>query len=199
MLVFAFFLSLITLFMQTILFPGFSLLPFTPFIALVLLRSTLLKSLFLAFLVGSIMDLFSSDPMGIHALNYTLLSFLLFRYRRYFLFDQPHHLGFFTFLISLSATVLQAFLLFLFDTRIPFTGQWVLGDLLIMPLADAVYAMLCFGLLLKGISLWRSIKKRVFPTSHESVLRQLCRQAKSFAKGLGLPFPLKEKAEDITS
>ena len=112
------------------------------------------------------MDLFSNDPMGIHALNYSLISFFLFRYRSYFLYDEPHHLGVFTFLISFTATLIQAFLLFLFDTRVPFTGEWVLGDLLGMPLADAVYSMLCFGSFLKGLSFWRSIKNRVFPTSH---------------------------------
>jgi cell shape-determining protein MreD len=125
-------------------------------------------------------DLLSDDPIGVHALNYTITALFLFRFRKYFLYDHPLHLSLFTILVSFCSTLLQLFLLFLFDRRIPFTGQWAFGDLLAMPLADALYALVWFALPLrgylhicrrppmlykKGSIYWLKLKKRFFPTS----------------------------------
>jgi rod shape-determining protein MreD len=118
---------------------------------------------------GAILDLFSNDPMGVHALNYTLIALTLYRYKRFFSYEQPFHLGLFTFFVSFTSTLLQIFLLFLFDRRIPFTGEWVFGDLLIMPIADALYAIVWFAYPLKffeqGRPFWHKLKKRIFPTT----------------------------------
>lgn len=167
-LIFSFLLALIALFFQSFLFSHFVLLPFAPYLALVILCRPLPKTLCYAFLAGAIIDLLSNDPMGIHALNYTLISFFFYRYRRYFSYHTPLHLSLFTFLISFTSTLLDLFLLFLFDRRIPFTGEWCFGDLSVMPIADALYALLWFAyplkLFEKGRNLWLNIKKKLFPT-----------------------------------
>ncbi len=145
MLGIAFFLTTAALFIQSVLFPHFTILAYAPWIALVVLTCDTPKCLYLSCLAGALLDLITDDPMGIHALNYTLIAWFLFRYRKYFLFHSPVHLSVFTLLVSLGSTLLQLFLLFLFDRRVPFTGQWVLGDLLIMPIADAAYAFFWVG------------------------------------------------------
>ena len=168
MIIVAFLLATAALFMQTILFPDFVILAFAPWIALVVLTCSLPKCLSLAMLAGSFLDILSDDPMGVHALNYTLIACFAYRYRRYFSYDQPLHLSLFTLLLSFGSTLLQLFLLFLFDRRIPFTGEWIFGDLIIMPLADAIYALLWFAyplrLFNKGWFFCLSIKKKLFPT-----------------------------------
>lgn len=169
-LAFAFTLALAALFFKTILFPNFVLLTFAPFLAIVTLSSPLPKCLILAFISGATLDLLSNDPMGVHALNYTVISLIFFRYRRYFSAQLPLHLSLFTFFISFGSTILQLFLLFLFDRRIPFTGKWILGDLILMPAMDALYALLWFAyplkLFEKGKILCLNIKKKLFLDTH---------------------------------
>lgn len=166
-LAFAFFLAITALFFKTILFPHIVLLTFAPFLAIATLCCPLPKCLLWAFISGAILDLLSNDPMGVHALNYTLICFVFYRYRRYFSSILPLHLSLFTFFISFGSTLLQLFLLFLFDRRIPFTGKWALGDICIMPIIDALYALVWFAYPLKfyekGKILCLNIKKKLFP------------------------------------
>jgi cell shape-determining protein MreD len=170
MYIVAFLLTTTTLFIQSVLFPNFTLLAYAPWIALVVLSSDMPKCLYLSCLSGVLLDLVTDDPIGVHALNYTLIALFLFRYKKYFLFSSPIHLSVFTLLVSFGSTLLQLFLLFLFDRRVPFTGQWAFGDLFLMPIADAIYAFLLIALPLQLLGpagvLWLNIKKRLFPTSH---------------------------------
>lgn len=145
MLTATFLLAASALILQSVLCPPFTLLPFAPWIALVSLRSSLSKTLWLVAAAGAAVDLISDDPMGVHAINYCLTAWLLFRFRNHFLHDNPFHLSLFTTLISFASTAFQIFLLFLFDRRIPFAGKWILGDLLAMPIADGLYALVWFA------------------------------------------------------
>lgn len=169
MLYFAFLLGTITLILQSTLFPNFVILGFAPFLALIVLTCHFRKCLTLSLIAGAILDLLSNDPMGVHALNYALIPCIFFRYKRFFSYDQPLHLSLFTLFISFTSTLIQLFILFLFDRRIPFTGEWVLGDLVLMPIADAVYALVWFAYPLKffqkGRVFWLNIKKKLFPST----------------------------------
>jgi cell shape-determining protein MreD len=174
MLWFPFLLSTVALFVQAVFSLPFVLFVYAPWLCLCVLRSSGLKSLYLAFLAGSLMDLIGNDPMGVHALNYVLVVAGLYRFRKLFLVDHTWHLSLFTWMFSLSSTLLQLFLLFLFDRRVPFAGQWVLGDLIVMPLADALYAFVWITLPILGVQTmkiqgrvqWNTIKNRLFPTTH---------------------------------
>ncbi|MES2274139.1 MAG: hypothetical protein V4487_08095 [Chlamydiota bacterium] len=145
MLIFSFFLSLTALFLQATLFPSLNLLPFAPWIALVILRCNLGSALSLSSAAGVLMDLLSDDPIGLHALNYSITTALLYGYRKHFLFDVPLHLSLSTALVSALSTFLQLILLFLFDRRVPFSGKWILVDLGAMPVLDALYALVWFA------------------------------------------------------
>lgn len=145
MLIFAFLLSCFALILQGILLPKLSILAFAPFLALSILRKNLKEALKLAVLAGCMMDLVSSDPFGLHAINYTLISALFFRMKNHFLADEPFHLSIFTGFISASSSALQLTLLFLFDRRVPFDGKWILTDFLGMGLIDAFFAFIWFA------------------------------------------------------
>lgn len=144
MFLFAFALGFIALIFQGILVPHLSILAFAPFIGLATLRCNLIRALWCSAAAGCVVDLFSDDPMGLHALNYVVMASLLFRIRKHFSYDQPLHLSLFTGLISIGSTLLQLLLLFLFDRRVPFGGKWVFADLVGMPVIDALYAFVWF-------------------------------------------------------
>ncbi len=141
----AFLLALTALLFQGLYLPHISILAFAPFLALISLSLPLSTTLWLSFLSGVLIDLFSEDPMGLHALNYVLTTALLYRLRSLFSAERPFHLSLFTALISLFSTLFQLILLFLFDRRVPFNGKWIFADLFAMPLVDALYAFVWFA------------------------------------------------------
>ncbi len=172
MLLITFFLTTLTLLLQNVFFPKICLLAYAPWIALSILRCELPKALWLACLSGVFVDCLSEDPSGIHALNYTTITMFLFRFKQWLVVDHPLHLSLFTVVISFMSTLLQLFLLFLFDRRVPFTGQWAFGDLSLMPLADGLYALAWISAPLfvykktyRYVSVyWDNIKQKLFPT-----------------------------------
>lgn len=141
----AFFLCLIVHLFQGVLLPGFPILAFAPFFALCCLRSSLKSTLWLAAAAGAWVDLFSDDPIGLHALNYTVISAIFYHFKRRFSHEDPIHLGIYTSLISAASTLLQLFLLFLFDRRVPVSGKWALADWIGMPIVDGLYALICLA------------------------------------------------------
>lgn len=146
MLIFAFILASIALFVQGILVPRLAILAFAPYLSLLTLRNLALpRALWLSAFAGCLVDLFSDHPMGLHALNYTLCTMFLFRFRKHFSHNDPLHLSLFTGIISLVSTILQLSLLFLFDRRVPFDGKWIFTDIIGMPVIDAVYAFVWFA------------------------------------------------------
>ncbi|HSX10948.1 MAG TPA: rod shape-determining protein MreD [Chlamydiales bacterium] len=145
MLTIAFFLAFTALVLQGVVVPRLALLAFAPFLALVIMKCHHPRALWLSLIAGACVDLVSDDPMGLHALNYTLITALLFQFRKHFLYDHPLHLSLFTGLISVLSTILQLVLLFLFDRRVPFEGKWVFADLIGMPVIDALYAFVWFA------------------------------------------------------
>lgn len=173
MLPLAFLLMTLVLFLQNVFFPKFCLLAYAPWIALLIFQCSLPKALWLAALSGAVLDCLSNDPSGVHALNYTAITMLFFRFKHRLMSDHPLHLSLFTAVISLTSTFLQMFLLFLFDRRVPFTGQWAFGDLLILAVGDGLCALLVVALPLflskkayqYGSMYWVRIKQKLFPTS----------------------------------
>ena len=172
MLICALLLSTIALILQGILFPSLALLPFAPFVALSLMRTSFEKSLWLALFAGVWMDLISNDPIGVHALNYTLVAALLHRFKRHFLPEEPLHFSLFTAIFSACSTLLQLMLLFLFDRRVPLQGSWVLTAVVGMPIIDGFFAFCWIStpiflfekLYKKGKLLWLK-RKRLSRTS----------------------------------
>lgn len=145
MIAFAFCLATAVALFQGILFPGFCLFAYAPWIALVNLRCHFVRAIWLSAMAGVCLDLLSDHPFGVHGIAYVGTSLLLFRFRKHLLAEKPLHLGLYSAFVSWTATLLLLFLLFLFDRRIPFAGRWVLADLFTMPLVDGLYALVWFS------------------------------------------------------
>jgi rod shape-determining protein MreD len=145
MIGFALFLAVFAQLLQGLFVPRLPLIPFAPFLALIALQTDLKKTLLLSFLAGVFIDLFSDDPIGLHALNYILTSAFLYRIRTLFSHERPFHLSFFSSIVSLVSTTFQLLLLFLFDRRVPFNGKWIFADLVGAPILDGVYAFVWFA------------------------------------------------------
>lgn len=158
MLIGIFFLSLLALYIQCLIIPKIIFFAFTPFLSYVNLLSNFPKALTLSILAGGCMDLFSNDPFGIHALNYTLTTAFFHRFNRYFLYEKSLHITLFTFLISSFTTLLGFLLLFVFDRRVPFNGKWFFTDLIGMPIIDGLFAFIWFS---GPIILFQTLKKMV--------------------------------------
>lgn len=156
MLTFAFFLATFALILQGILLPRVAILAFAPFLALVMMRCKITHALWLSALAGAIVDLLSDDPMGLHALNYALVTAILIKLKNHFSHEQPLHLTLLTTLTSSLSTVLQLILLFLFDRRVPFDGRWFFTELIGMPVIDGLYAFVWFT---APLSLFEKLKK----------------------------------------
>jgi len=135
----------LALILQGIILPRIAILAFSPFLALVMMRCELGRALWLSALAGALVDLLSDDPIGLHAVNYALVTFILFRVKKHFSYDQPFHLSLYTAFASSLSTGLQLMLLFLFDRRVPFDGRWFFADLVGMPVIDALYAFVWFA------------------------------------------------------
>ena len=140
----AFCLAFVATLAQSALFPSLNFMTFAPFLVLSIVYLNFPKSLWLAFLAGIIIDLFSSGHMGLYALCYCLTTALLYRQKRNFIDEKPLNLALFTALISFVSTIVLILLLFIFDRRAAFSGQWAFIDLWTMPLLDALYAFVWF-------------------------------------------------------
>ncbi len=156
-LIVSFFLALTFAVCGTVFLPRVHLLAFSPFLAILYHNTRFTKSLWIASLCGLIIDLLSSEfRFGVHALNYCLTTLLLYKQKKHFIEDKAIALSLFTVIISVVSTLLQFFLIFIFDRALPLSGKLILTDLIIMPVADAVYAFLWFTCPLK---LFAHIKK----------------------------------------
>lgn len=129
---------------QSALFPNLFLLAYAPFIALVIMHTSMIQALWLSALAGCVSDLLASDPPGLHSLTAVIACSIIYRFRMALFKDQPLQLCFYTALISAVSTPLQLVLLFLFDRRLPVAGKSVLLDFIEMPLIDAAYAFFWF-------------------------------------------------------
>ncbi len=144
-----FFLALFYAILGTVLFPSLRLIAFAPFLGLAFMRTSLISSLWLAFLSGLIIDLLSAElRFGTYALNSSLTPLILYNQKRHFFEDKPLSLSLFTLFFSLISTLLQ---LLLFK-EVTFTWKLALTDLFVMPLCDALYALFWFTIPLKIIA-----------------------------------------------
>lgn len=144
-LIFPFLLALAFAICGTAFLPHTRLLPFSPFLAFLYNKTNFIKSLWIASLCGLVIDLLSTEfHFGIHAINYCLTTLLFYHQKRHFFEDKPLALSLFAGLISIVSTLLQFFLVCVFDHALPLSKKLLLTDLIVMPCADAIYAFLWF-------------------------------------------------------
>lgn len=93
------------------------------------------------------MDLLGAHTrIGCFAVTYWLTTAALYRLKRQFFEDKLSTLPVMTYFFALFSTIIQAILLNAMGVKLHLTGQWVVTDLLIYPLADALYALLWFAI-----------------------------------------------------
>jgi rod shape-determining protein MreD len=146
MVILCFVLSVGVLWLQATVYPELPILAFAPFLALVSLDVRPVTHLLLwSCGAGLTLDLLSSDPLGSHALIYTLSVFAAGRLKQLFSSETPLQFAMYTTLMSATATLLQLILLFLFDRRASFAGRWFVSEALCLPVFDGVAALLWFA------------------------------------------------------
>jgi rod shape-determining protein MreD len=123
----------------------FPILPFSPYLAILYRRSSFIKSLWVAALCGVLVDLLTDRPFGLYALNLTVVTFLFYRLRVYFV-DKPIGLASYTAILSVNVTLFSRILFSLYGQSLPLTFKGIATDLLVMPLADSLYGVLLFSL-----------------------------------------------------
>jgi len=137
-----FVLSFIVLLIFPSLVPQIRLFAFVPFITFVLARNRLPLCLWLSLFAGLIVDLYSnSSPLGFFALNYTLTSVVVYRYRSYFPEEKVHIFALYSVLYSFISTMLHFVLYALIEMHIKIHLFSLITDLFLLPILDGVYAL----------------------------------------------------------
>jgi len=143
-----------SLFLSLILptrFPGIHLMTFAPLLTYVYARYSYAGSLWSSFLVGLYFDLMASKlPLGFYSLSYCIAATLIYRYRRFFLVEKWWIFPMYSAIFSFATTVVQIILLALFNAKVPIGFSMVLSDLLIMPIIDALFALIFFNIPFAG-------------------------------------------------
>ena len=122
----------------------FPVLHFSPYLAILFRCSGRIKALWISALCGFILDLLSTSPFGLHALKMLLVTIFLYRFRIYFI-DKPIGLASYTTLISFVSTLISRLSLIFYDLALPLTFKGLMTDFILMPLTDALYALLFFS------------------------------------------------------
>lgn len=126
------------------LFPHLRLIFFAPFLITAYYQKSYASCLWLSFFCGLILDLLSSSFIGLHALNYCLITGLLFPQRRHFFADNLSTLPIMVFFFSFLSTLFEAILIHTYDSSLTLSLKWIFIDLFLMPCFDAIYAFGCF-------------------------------------------------------
>lgn len=147
-------------FMTLLLPPSFlpmRLLSFSPFLADLTVRSEKSPPYFFAVFCGLLLDLFSYETrFGFFSLIALMTTFLFFFLRRFLFSDRLLSLPIHTALFSSIFTLLSLLLWRLFHPPLPFTLSSLLHEISLPPLADALYALICFTL---PTFLWHKMRK----------------------------------------
>ncbi len=141
-----FFLSFFIFLFQNVMPLHLFLNAFVPLLSTNILSLKKEKTLWIAFLIGLLVDLFASTKVGIWSLNFCICTLILFRLKTHFYKDKFLHIAIFASIFSSLSSILHAFFSFLFDRHIPFSGEWMATDFIIMPIIDGLYTMAWFFL-----------------------------------------------------
>lgn len=154
------------------LFPTIKLLMFSPFLAIVYPRFSIEKTVWIATGCGLILDLLCSElRFGIQAVTLAMTTLVLSKHKHHFFEDKPLSLCLSTLLISLTSTLIQWLLLPLSGFSFILSWTLVATDLILLPIADALYAFLCFYL---PLLCWAHIQKMGWKKWSHHLYRRLC-------------------------
>lgn len=124
------------------LFPTYNVMVFAPFLVTIYYFKAFSSCLWWSFAAGFVVDLLSSHtPLGLHAAVFCLATAYLYDKKQFFFVDNLSTFPLMTTFFSFLATLLLALM-----SGIPLSLDWVISDLVLMPLADALFAFVCYTL-----------------------------------------------------
>jgi rod shape-determining protein MreD len=142
-----FLLSLFCILTCPVFFPKLRLFFFAPYLIISLYRLSRSASLWRAFFCGCLIDLLSSShSFGLTPFAYCCVCWILHGQTRNFFDDKRSTLPIMTFLFSTLSTLFFLAFRFFSSQRFTFSLIWAATDLIVMPLVDALYALIVFSL-----------------------------------------------------
>ncbi len=124
------------------LFPTIRILGFLPLLVFALSRLSLPKALSWSMFAGLIVDLYAfGPPLGFFALNYTLTSLILYRYRKFFSEEKLFSFTLYAAIISITSTLIHFFLYAIIDIHLKLSLFTLATDLICMPIVDGLYTL----------------------------------------------------------
>lgn len=142
-----FFTALLPTLIIPIFFPSIRVNYFIPFLVILFYKKPFIACLWASLGCGLILDLLSPhSKIGVNAINFTITTGLLYRQRRHFFADSISTLPIMTLFFSIFSTILQIFLVNLFEKHIAITKGWIVKDLLLMPTVDSIFAFCVYVL-----------------------------------------------------
>ena len=148
----AFILSYLGVVLLPALFPFIRLIGFAPFLTLAISQISILPTLWISALAGLIIDLYSpASHIGFFAINYTLTTLLIYRFKKIFPEEKIVIFAIYTSLFSFSSTLIQFILHALIDVNLKLRVLTILTDLIIMPILDGIYALVAILIPLAAI------------------------------------------------
>lgn len=137
--------SLVAFLFTPIFWPAVKLFFFAPFIIISYYQLSLIASLWASLGCGLAIDCLSVHPFfGLNAFTYTLTTFLLYPQRIHFFSDRASTLPLMTALFSVTVTVATMLWASFFEKKQLFSLHLLYTDLILMPLADSLYALIFF-------------------------------------------------------
>lgn len=138
---------LLSLFMP-VLAPRVNLLYFAPFLIVSYYQKKLLPCLWYAAGCGLILDILSSEVrIGFFALSFSLTTLVLYQQKQYFFADNASTLPIMTYLFSALATAIHMVLAYALAGGAFLSAEWIVTDLVFLPIGDAAFAFLAFAVL----------------------------------------------------
>lgn len=137
---------------------------FAPFLAIVFTRADLKTTLLWALASGLVIDFLSSQtPVGLYALNYALVVFILYRLKSLFFEESWTGLPILSFCFSFLSSLFYLIFYLFMDHSLKFSPGFFFFHLFITPFSDALYAIFAFSFplfLLRQFAFYRRLKKR---------------------------------------
>ena len=145
--------------------PVIKLFGFLPFILLAIARLSLPKALWCSAAAGFVIDLYSfGPPLGFFALNYSLSTLALFRYKKFFSEENLFAFTLYGVLLSCVSTLIHFCLYAIIDVHLKLSPLTLLTDLICMPLLDGIYTLIW---VLLPLLLYKHVKPKLGPFLHE--------------------------------
>lgn len=128
-----------------VFFPGARLSFLIPSLVVLFYQRRLSFCLWAAFGLGLLLDTLSSSPsLELHVISFCTATALIYPQKRHFFADNISTLPILTFITSVTITLTQVAIAYIFQSKMIMGVDWVVTNLVLMPFFDSIYAFLLF-------------------------------------------------------